>query len=85
MRDGFCPNCGSNQILISEKPKLLNGRDGFAGWFIKLRKNNIILRHYACKDCYLLETYIDDYESMINAMTEWNVLNTDSTDSNEKE
>lgn len=78
MRDGICPNCGSNKILVSKQPKINNGVNSFVGWFIKLRKNNIILRHYACKECYLLQTYIDDYESMISAMTEWDDFVSDS-------
>ncbi|MEM9953942.1 MAG: hypothetical protein AAFV93_24590 [Chloroflexota bacterium] len=78
LRSGTCPNCGSSNILASRTPKLIkNGTKSVIGWFIKLRQNGIILRHYTCKDCYLLETYIDDQDSMLLAMNEWDELNTD--------
>ena len=76
LQNGICPNCGSDQILVSKKPKLMNGVDGFVGWFVKLRKNALILKHYVCKNCHLMESYVDDTESMALIINEWDDLNT---------
>ena len=71
MKGGLCPRCGSHDVYRSFKPAPLSA----GNWiFIRLglfRNKVVHLTHYACGQCYYIESFVADEKSMQNIRDEW--------------
>lgn len=52
MKDGFCPKCGSNEVIIKKRRKI--EWDSFA----RLDAESATAEDYLCLHCGYLETYL---------------------------
>ncbi|MGH2582256.1 MAG: hypothetical protein ACRDFQ_05110 [Anaerolineales bacterium] len=69
MKNGKCPNCGSNSVYTKPKGGVF-GRDGLfldTGGISK----PIGYDTYVCKHCGLIETYVNDEKKLAEVAQKW--------------
>lgn len=75
MFDGTCPNCGSENIYMSKHHLRWDKMTGEAIYLKQAPFRMILIHHYVCIECRLIESYVMDNESVQNILDEWYPVN----------